>query len=190
MNIFDWIFIAALVLGLVLGTIKGFLKPLLSAIGFVVIAFGASLLAPVVQGWMMGIKMNDDVRPLVALIITIVVLIVIWVLISFVLRKIITRRKGIGILNRVIGAVIGLLIVYLAFAVLIAFFVTLGELIPNLSAKIKPEIEESWIRNHIYTDKGNFFGNWIITRMAERIYEIMQKALPNALAVILAPKAI
>lgn len=180
MNVFDWIFIAALVLGLVLGLIKGFLKPLFSAIGFVVIAFGSSALAPTVQGWLMNVEMGEDFRPLLAIVLSIVGITIVWVLISLVLRKIITKQKGMSVVNRIIGAALGILIVYLVFAVLIAFIVTLGGLTPNISAKLGPEIEASWIRNNIYTDEANFFGNWIIQKMAERIMEIMQGAQPEA----------
>lgn len=182
MNVFDWIFIGALGLGFVLGLIKGFLKPLLSAIGFIVVAFGSSLLAPTIQGWMMGISMNDDLRPLLAIVLAFVGLSVIWLLVSFVLRKIITSRKGVGAINRVIGAALGLVIVYLVFAVIVAFIVgPLGGLMPFITDKLGPEVQASWIRTHIYTDEGNFFGNWIIGSMAERIVEIIQGQQPEAL---------
>lgn len=185
MNVFDWIFIAALVLGLVLGLIKGFLKPLLSAIGFVVVAFGSSLLAPTVQGWMMGIEMGDDLRPLIAIAISFIGLLIIWALVSLILRKIITSRKGIGAINRLVGAVLGLVIVYLVFAVIVAFIVgPLGGLMPFITEKLGPEVEASWIRTHIYTDEGNFFGNWIIGSMAQKIMEIIQGQQPEALAQI------
>ncbi len=175
MNVFDWIFVAALVFGFVLGLIKGFLKPLLSAIGFIVVAFGASLLAPTVQGWMMGIEMNESLRPLLAIVLSFIALAIIWILISFVLRKIFTRRKGMGIVNRVIGAALGLVIVYLVFAVIVAFIVgPLGGLMPFITDKLGPEVEASWLRTHIYTDKGNFFGNWIVGEMARKIMEIIQ----------------
>ena len=140
MNVFDWIFIAALVLGLVLGLIKGFLKPLFSAIGFVVIAFGSSFLAPAVQGLMMNVEMNDSLRPLLAIVISVVGLILIWILISLVLRKIITARKGMGVINRLIGAALGLIIVYLVFAIIVAFVVgPLGGLMPFITDKLGPD---------------------------------------------------
>lgn len=183
MNVFDWIFIAALVLGLVMGLIKGFLKPLLSAIGFIIIAFGSSLLAPTVQGWMMGIEMREEIRPLLAIIFSVIGLAIIWILVSLVLRKIITARKGMGIVNRLIGAVLGLIMVYLIFAVIVAFIVgPLGGLLPFITDKFGPEVEASWVRNHIYTDNGNFFGNWIIGDMARKIVEIIEGQNPEALA--------
>ena len=186
MNVFDWIFIAALVLGLVLGLIKGFLKPLFSAIGLVVVAFGSSALAPTVQGWMMGIEMNNDLRPLLAIVFSVVGLAIVWILVSFVFRKIITARRGVGAINRVIGAVIGILIVYLVFAVVVAFIVgPLGGLMPFITDKLGPEVEVSWIRNHIYTDEGNFFGNWIIGDMARRIVEIIEGQKSDALATVI-----
>lgn len=180
----DWIFIAVLVVGLVLGIIKGFLKPLLSAIGFIVVSAGASLLAPVVQGWFMNTAMSDSLRSLLAIVITAGALIIIWVLVSLILRKVITRRKGMGVINRLIGGVIGLIVVYLIFAVIVAFVVgPLGNLIFNIQEKFGPDFEASWIRQHIYTDKGNFFGNWIIGSMAKKILEMIQDTQsPEALA--------
>lgn len=174
MNVFDWIFIAALGVGLVLGLIKGFLKPLFSAIGFVVIAFGSSALAPTVQGLLMNVEMGEDFRPLLAIILSVAGLTVVWMLVSLVLRKIITAQKGMGLVNRCIGAALGLLIVYLAFAVIIAYFMTLGGLTAGITEKVKPEIEASWIYAHIYNEKANFFGNWVIGEMAKKILEIMQ----------------
>lgn len=186
MNVFDWIFIAALVLGLVLGLLKGFLKPLFSAIGFIVIAFGSSALTPVVQGWLMNVEMTDNLRPLLSLIIAVIGLIIVWALISFILRKIITRRKGMSVINRVIGAVLGVLIVYLVFAVVTAFMMsTLGTAIDR-NGTLVPEVEASWIYNHIYTEEANFFGNWIIGDMMDRIEKMIQGAPSDAqsLAVI------
>lgn len=177
----DIIFIAALVVGLVLGLIKGFLKPLLSAIGLIIIAFGSSALTPVVQGWLMGVDMDDSLRPMFALIATIIGLSVVWMLVSLIIRKIITARRGVGFLNRVIGAAIGVIIVYLSFAVVIAFIVNLGGLVPFVRDMLGPEVEKSWIRANIYSDSANFFGNWIVQDMARRILDIMQQQNPEAL---------
>ena len=106
-------------------------------------------------------------------------------LVSLILRKIITSRKGIGAINRLVGAVLGLVIVYLVFAVIVAFIVgPLGGLMPFITEKLGPEVEASWIRTHIYTDEGNFFGNWIIGSMAQKIMEIIQGQQAEALAQI------
>lgn len=183
MNAFDWIFIAALVVGLVLGILRGFLKPLFSAIGFIVVAFGTSLLAPVVQGWFNNTEMSESIGSLLAIVIAAGALIIIWVVLAFILRKVITRRKGMGVINRVIGAVLGVLIVYLVFAIIIAFVVgLLGNMIFNIRDKFGPDIEASWIRQHIYTDKGNFFGNWIIGSMVDKIQKNLEGQNPEALA--------
>ena len=133
----------------------------------------------------MGIEMGDDLRPLIAIAISFIGLLIIWALVSLILRKIITSRKGIGAINRLVGAVLGLVIVYLVFAVIVAFIVgPLGGLMPFITEKLGPEVEASWIRTHIYTDEGNFFGNWIIGSMAQKIMEIIQGQQPEALAQI------
>lgn len=183
MNVFDWIFIAVLVVGLVLGLLKGFLKPLLSAIGFIVVAFGASLLAPVVQGWFENVEMGDSIRSLLAIVLSAGGLIIIWVVVALILRKVITHRKGMGAINRIIGAVIGIAIVYLVFAIIIAFVVgPLGNILFNIKDKFGADVEASWIRQHIYTDKANFFGNWIIGSMVEKLLSNFQGQDSEALA--------
>ena len=92
-----------------------------------------------------------------------------------------------NVINRVVGAALGLLIVYLVFAIVVAFVVgPLGGLVPFVTDSLKPEVEASWIRNHIYTDEGNFFGNWIIGTMAEKIMEIIQGQQPEETARLIA----
>lgn len=180
MNVLDWIFIAALVVGAVLGLIKGFLKPLLSAIGFVIIAFGSSALAPVVQGWLVGIEMTESFRSLLAIILSIAGLTAIWAIVSLVLRRIITARRGMGIANRVVGAVLGVVVVYLVFAVVMAFIAFFGNLW-DIKENFGPTVDGSWIRANIFSDEANFFGNWIIGDMARRVLTLMQEQAPDAL---------
>lgn len=181
MNVLDWIFVAALAAGLLLGLIKGFLKPLFSAIGIVVIAYGTSLLTPVVAGWTAKAEMSDSIRSLVALVITVVLLTVIWGIASFALRKAITRGKTLGIVNRVIGAALGVVIVYLAFAVIIACVSgPMGD-IAGLNEKYGADVSASWIAQNLYAK--NPFGNLVVDKMAEKLLEILQKTTekPNAL---------
>ena len=174
MNALDWIFIAALAVGLVLGFIKGFLKPLLSAVVFLIVAFGTSLLSPVVQGWMMGVKMSDSIRSIVSVILAAFMLLVVCGAIAFILRKILTRRKSINFVNRLFGALLGVAIVYLVFAVIIAWIGgPMGE-IAGLKEKFGEDVNNSWIAAHLY--KTNPFGKLFVDKMAEKLLEIIQNS--------------
>lgn len=174
MNVFDWIFIAALAAGLVLGLIKGFLKPLLSVIGIVVIAFGTSLLSPVVAGWTLNAEMSDSIRSLVSVLITVVLLTVIWGVVSFIIRKIFTRTSALGVVNRLIGATLGIAIVYLAFAVIIAWITgPMGD-IAGIREKFGADVSASWIAQHLYAK--NPFGMLVVDKMAEKLLEILQNS--------------
>lgn len=174
MNVLDWIFIAALAAGLVLGFIKGFLKPLFSVIGILVVTFGTSWLSPVVQGWMMGVEMSDTIRSVISIVIAAVILFVICGVVSFVLRKIITRGTTLNIVNRLIGGVLGVAIVYLVFAVVIAFVSgPMGD-VAGLREKFGDDVGNSWIASHIYAN--NFFGRLVVDKMAERMKEVIEKA--------------
>lgn len=178
MNALDWIFIAALAVGLVLGFIKGFLKPLLSALVFIVVAFGTSLLSPVVQGWMIGVEMSDSIRSIVSVILAAFILIVVCGIIAFILRKIITRRRSIKFVNRLIGALLGVGIVYLVFAVVFAWIGgPMGE-IAGLNEKYGEDLANSWVATHLY--KANPFGKLVVDKMAEKLIEVLQKATESA----------
>lgn len=181
MTALDWIFIAALALGIVLGLIKGFLKPLFSVLGLVVVTMGTSFLSPVVQGWMMNANMSDSVRSLVAVIISAFILLIACGVIFFILRKIITRKRSINVVNRLIGAVLGVVIVYLVFAIVIAWISgPMGE-IAGLNEKFGEEVSSSWIATHLYVK--NPFGKLVVDKMAEKMMEIIQNSNQEALAV-------
>ena len=156
MNALDWIFIAALAVGIVLGLIKGFLKPLFSILGLVVVTMGTSFLSPVVQGWMMTAKMSDSIRSLMAVI-----------------------KRSINIINRLVGALLGVVIVYLVFAIIIAWISgPMGE-IAGLNEKFGEEVSNSWIATHIYVK--NPFGKLVVDKMAEKMMEIIQNSNQEAL---------
>ena len=181
MTALDWIFIAALALGIVLGLIKGFLKPLFSVLGLVVVTMGTSFLSPVVQGWMMNANMSDSVRSLVAVIISAFILLIACGVIFFILRKIITRKRSINVVNRLIGAVLGVVIVYLVFAIVFAWISgPMGE-IAGLNEKFGEEVSSSWIATHLYVK--NPFGKLVVDKMAEKMMEIIQNSNQEALAV-------
>lgn len=169
MTALDWIFIAALALGIVLGLIKGFLKPLFSVLGLVVVTMGTSFLSPVVQGWMMNANMSDSVRSLVAVIISACILLIACGVIFFILRKIVTRKRSINVVNRLIGAVLGVVIVYLVFAIIIAWISgPMGE-IAGLNEKFGEEVSKSWIATHLYVK--NPFGKLVVDKMAEKCWK-------------------
>lgn len=174
MNVLDWVFIAALAAGLVLGLIKGFLKPLFSIIGILVVAFGTSWLSPVVQGWMMGVEMSESIRSIIAVVIAAAVLFIICGVVSFILRKIITRGTTINLINRLIGGVLGVVIVYLLFAVIVAFVGgPMGD-VAGLHEKFGDDVNNSWIATHIYSN--NFFGKLVVDKMAEKMKEVIEKS--------------
>lgn len=170
----DWIFIAALLVGGVLGFIRGFLKPLFSILGFIVVAYGTSLLSPVFQRWMMNSNMSDSVRSIVALVIAAVLLLVICGIASFFLRKLIARGPVTKLVNRIIGSVLGIVIVYLAFAIIVAFVGgPMGD-IAGLNEKYGDAVNSSWIARHLYAK--NPFGNLVVNKMAEKMLEIIEKS--------------
>ncbi|MCM1395852.1 MAG: CvpA family protein [Corallococcus sp.] len=178
MNILDYIIIAAFVLSLVLGALKGLLKQIFAIAGFFIVVFGSAALAPYVQNWFSGLLDNESTRMLIAMILSAVLLGVATAVVSLLVRKIATRNKTVGVLNRILGGAVSLVIAYFAVSVVIELVLHTGEgFLPATKAAVGSAFEESWIVNHLY--KTNFFGRLIVDGIAQ---QLLEKLRPVALA--------
>ena len=168
MNVLDYIILATVAAGLIFGIIKGFLKLLFSAIGVLVVTVGSGALSPVVQGWFEKAIENVNTRALVSMIISAVGILLVYVIVAHIIIKLITKNKAINVVNRLFGGLIGVVIVYLIWSVVVALFMsTSQEFMPKIKVTIGAEFYDSWIVAHIY--KNNFFGNWVIRDLALKL---------------------
>lgn len=184
MNVLDWIIIAAFAVALVIGTIKGILKQIFSIVGFFVVVFCTSILAPYVQSWFAEVIESENTRMIIGLVLSAAILIAGTALLSYVLRKLLTRNKTISFLNRVLGGVAAVIITYLAISVAKELILNTSEnLFRALKEMVAPSFRESWILTNLY--QSNFFGRLIIKGIAQKIMDSLQPSQPDALAVIL-----
>ena len=185
MNALDYIFIALVLVGLIVGIIKGLLKQLLALLGVVVVSTLTATVQPYVQNWFVNTSMSDGTRNVVALLVTVVLLSVVYILLALLVRKLLTRAKIVKALDRILGGVVGVASVYFSFAVVLALLTNTSEsFLPKIKAFADQYISDSWIVTHIY--KHNFFGDWVVNGIAQRLIENLQPTKPETEALAIA----
>lgn len=173
MVILDYVIIASFVIGLVLGLWKGFFRQVFAIAGIFIIGMCTSLLSPYPDKWLAGVISSDTWRHLIAIIATFAVLSAIYGIIIKLLSKVINKIPIIGWLNRLLGAVVSVAVVYLIFAVLVAIVV---KVTGGFLTKLQPHFLKSWFVRHLYggTDTSkNFFGNWLFNMFTNKIASLL-----------------
>ena len=176
MNYIDYIIFAILAISMIMGFIKGLIKQLLTVGGIIVVALLTATFTPFVQGWLDGI-MSQETGAAVAMFATVILLSVVYSLLAWLLRKLLNRIHIIKILDKVFGGVMGIVVVYLVFAVIFGVFTMTGDgFLPLLKSGLQEGFQNSWFGQNIYTLKGNFFGKWVIEGIAEKLIQNLQPA--------------
>lgn len=113
--IIDYIFIAAVLIALIVGLVKGFLSRLISLGGLILGIIVAGQFSAIVSDWMASLIEAEATRNLVAYIVCIVVVFIIVSIIGKALKKVVTSVKLLKSLDRILGAVLSVGIVYIIF---------------------------------------------------------------------------
>ncbi len=170
MNAIDIIFLIAMAVCVIAGFFKGIIRQVLTLVGIVVVASLTATVAPHVQKWLGGVVENENTRKVIAMIAAALLLAVAYGLVALILTKILRKLKVIGVLDRILGGILGFAEVYLLFAVLFALFNdTADGFLPLLKKAVGQSFRESWVGAHIYAN--NFFGHWIIVDIAQKILD-------------------
>ena len=172
MKVIDFIVLGLAAFFMVRGLLKGFLGQLFGVIGVTVVSIVTANVSQYPAKWMENLIVDENTRMAVALIATAVVVFLLYKLITMLIVKLVTKNKGLGFLNRLIGMLLGVGIVYMATAVLVSLlFNTADTFLPLVKSLLKGVFEESWIVTNVY--KNNFFGDWVIKMLVEKIQYIL-----------------
>lgn len=175
MKVIDFIVLGLAVFFMIRGLLKGFLGQLFGVIGTALVAIATANLYQFPAKWMSNLIVDENTRLAVALIATGAVLFLVYKLITMLIVKLVTKNKGLGALNRVIGMVLGVAIVYVFTAIVVSLlFNTDDTFLVVIKKTIKPIFEGSWTATKLYSN--NFFGDWIVQMIVEKF----QSALPTA----------
>ena len=110
MSITDWIIIGTMVIGLISGLVRGFLRQLFSLGGLLLgVVLGSMLFKPFAEFLSGVVTMQPHVAQVVAFAIILIIVPIVCGILGRLLSKVV-KDSGLGILNRLLGAVSGLLI--------------------------------------------------------------------------------
>ena len=175
MNYIDYVIFAILAISLVVGFFKGLIKQLLTVGGIIVVALLTATVSPFVQNWLSGLIEAEGTRTAVAMFATVILLSVVYGVLAWLLGKLLKKINLIKFLDKLLGGVMGIAVVYLAFAVIFGLFTMTGEgFLPSLKSFLGEPIQNSWFNAHIYNN--NFFGKWVIQGIAEKLIQNFQPA--------------
>ncbi|MCM1289568.1 MAG: CvpA family protein [Corallococcus sp.] len=176
MVVLDYVILGCLALGLILGLWKGFIRQIFAIAGIFLVGLGTSLLSPYPDKWLSGVIQSDTWRHITAIAITFVVLGIIYAIVTKLISKLVNKIPILGWLNRLLGAIFSVAVVYMVFAVVVAIVLRATS---GFIANLQTDFLNSWFVNKIYGglnfDK-NFFGNWLVNMFVEKITALLPAA--------------
>ena len=188
MNIIDYVILGLLAISMIVGFFKGLLKQLLTVAGIIVVAMLTATVSPYVQNWFVNVIESDSVRTIVAMIATVILLAVVYGILAWLLGKLLKKIRFIKVLDKILGGVMGIAIVYLIFAVVYAIFnQTSAEFMQSIKQSgFGEKVYSSWFNTNIYGGDSNFFGNWIIGIAQDLLDKVKSSTEAASLALIFA----
>ena len=184
MNIIDYIILGILAISMIVGFVKGLIKQLLTFGGIIVVALLTATVSPWVQSWFASSIESEGTRAAVAMFATVILLAVVYGVVAWLIGKLLKRIHLIKVLDKILGGVMGIAVVYFTFAVIFAVFTQTGEgFLPTLKSWLGESIENSWFNAHVYNN--NFFGNWVINGIAEKLIQNFKPSEEAARAFVL-----
>lgn len=175
MQIIDYIIIGIAVVALIIGLIRGFIGQLLALLGIVAIAVGTSYLFKYPQGWIASFISNEKIASIVAIVLTAIVLSIVYGVIAHFVKKPFKSIKVIKAVDKLLGGVLGVAVVYAVFALLIEALNRPDiEFLAKINEWIAPRLENSAIIKTVYSN--NFFGKWIFDVISEGIAQVFPQA--------------
>lgn len=175
MNILDYIILVLLVVCTAIGFFKGFIKQVLAIVGVFVVVTLTATVSPYVQNWLANVITNENTCAVLAMIGAALLITVVYSMLALLVRRLLKNIAIVKALDRVLGGFIGLALVYLVFAVIFALLNSTSETFMAATKNLLGDtFNNSWFGTHIYAN--NFFGDWIIKGIAEKILNSLQPA--------------
>lgn len=162
MAIIDYIFIGAVVIALVVGLVKGFLSTLIELGGLIAAIFVAGKFSTLVSGWMASLIVDDSVRNIVAYLVCFIVTIIVVSIIGKLLKRVVKSVKIFSVLDRLLGLVVSVGIVYVIFSIIVPLVATQSDVVflSDILTLINGLIPDTSYVAQIYAS--NPVGEWLM----------------------------
>ena len=168
MTILDFIVIGLAAFLLVMGLFKGFLKQCFGIAAFLLAVILTTVVYTFPMQWLEGLIPTEGTRRLASLVLTFVVMLILFKLLSMLLLKIFTKNGVIKVVDKLLGAVFGVFIVYFVFGVLLALMFNTADNVFVITKRLfKDSLEETWISRVLY--ENNVLGKWFIELIANKL---------------------
>ena len=168
MQVLDYIILACFAIGLIVGLVKGLWSQLFGFLGIFVVSIGTGYLYQYPMEWFASGITNPTALAVVSFLVTAIVLIIVYSIISHLLKKLFTAINVLKVLDKLLGMILGIGIVYSIFAIAISFINnSTANIIVTLREQLGTQWTESWVINNIYAN--NFFGDWLLELIASML---------------------
>ena len=176
MTLLDFIVIGLTIFLMIRGLFKGFLGQLFGVVGVVVVTTVTANLYALPMKWMENLIVDPGTRQAISLIATGAVVFLLYKLVTMLVTKLVTKSKGLGVLNRVVGMVLGVAVVYGVMAVVVSLlFNTADNFLPLIKKLLSGAFEGSWVVKNVYSN--NFFGDWIVKMIVDTLQSSIAPAV-------------
>ena len=175
MNVLDYVILALAAVSVIHGIFKGFIRQVLVIVGIIVVAMLTATVQPYIQSWLTNLIPDDSKRAVVAMILSVILLIVAYAILASLIHRILKNITILNVVDKVLGGLIGVAVVYFVFAIFFALLLETDEaFMPAFKLLLGDSVQNSWIANKVYSN--NFFGSFIVKDIAERILNSLQPA--------------
>ncbi len=174
MQVLDYIIVGFTLFSLILGIIRGFLRPLFDLAGIFVVIYAGGSFAPVLQPLLGKLITDAGTCSVVAMIASMVLVFLVYLLITKLIL-LIFKKGALGAINRIVGAVFGVIIVYLVVSVLTAFMYNESKMFAGLQSALKPIFDQSWIVKNMFIK--NPIGEAIVNSAFQKLIQLFESAI-------------
>ena len=175
MQILDYIIIACAVVSLVLGLVKGFLTPIVNIAGFFVVLYAGGAFSSTLYPLLANVIPDESTCSLASAIASMLLVWFAYFLISQLVLKIISKSKILGAANRLIGGVLGVVMVYLVVSIITAFMQNENTLFASIREQYGEAFNQSWVVQNVY--KVNPIGEGLVNSAFQKLIELLEEAL-------------
>ena len=175
MLILDYIIIALALVAFILGIVKGFLTPIVNLAGFFVVLYAGGAFSSILYPLFTKIIADENICSIASTIVSMLLVWLIYFLVTHLILKIITKSKLIGFANRMIGGLLGIVIIYLIVSIVTAFMQNDNTLFASIREQYGEAFNKSWIVQNIY--KSNPIGEGLVNTAFKKLIELLEGAL-------------
>ena len=175
MQILDYIIIAVALVSFVLGLVKGFLTPVVNLAGFFVVLYAGGAFSTMLFPLVSKLIPDESTCSVASAIASMLLVWFIYFLISRLILKIIQKSKILGFANRLVGGVLGIVIVYLVVAIVTAFMQNDNTLFASVREQFGEVFNQSWVVQNVF--KTNPIGEGLVNSAFQKLIELLENSL-------------